>query len=91
LSRDDVLAFLADHTKSGILTTDPFVTLDRDGVGELIRLATERGRPTRATLKLGICGEHGGNPASIEFCEEVGLDYPNAPKKRPVYAPARQG
>ena len=75
LSRDDASAFLADYTKAGILAADPFVTLDRDGVGELIRLATERGRQTRAALKLGICGEHGGNPASIDFCEEVGLDY----------------
>jgi pyruvate,orthophosphate dikinase len=75
LSRDDASAFLADYTKAGILAADPFVTLDREGVGELIRLAAERGRQTRAALKLGICGEHGGNPASIDFCEEVGLDY----------------
>jgi pyruvate,orthophosphate dikinase len=75
LSRDDAASFLGAYTSRGILATDPFVTLDREGVGELIRLATERGRRTRATLKLGICGEHGGNPASIAFCEEVGLDY----------------
>ncbi|HLJ71794.1 MAG TPA: putative PEP-binding protein, partial [Roseiarcus sp.] len=54
---------------------DPFVTIDQDGVGELIALATERGRKTRPSLKLGICGEHGGDPASIAFCEHVGLDY----------------
>jgi pyruvate, orthophosphate dikinase len=75
LSRDDAASFLGAYTSSGILPNDPFVTLDRDGVGELIRLATTRGRDTRAGLKLGICGEHGGNPASIEFCEEIGLDY----------------
>jgi pyruvate, orthophosphate dikinase len=75
LSRDDAASFLGAYTSGGILASDPFVTLDRDGVGELIRIAAERGREARATLKLGICGEHGGNPASIEFCEEVGLDY----------------
>jgi pyruvate,orthophosphate dikinase len=75
LSRDDAASFLGSYTSGGILASDPFVTLDREGVGELIRLATDRGRETRPGLKLGICGEHGGNPASIEFCEEVGLDY----------------
>jgi pyruvate,orthophosphate dikinase len=75
LSRDDASSFLGAYTESGILASDPFVSLDRDGVGELIRLASERGRRARPTLKLGICGEHAGNPASIEFCEEVGLDY----------------
>ena len=54
---------------------DPFVSLDRDGVGELIRIASERGRKARGKLKLGICGEHGGDPASVAFCHEVGLDY----------------
>ncbi len=61
--------------RAGILTQDPFVTLDRDGVGELVRIAAERGRKRRPDLKLGICGEHGGDPASIRFCAEVGLDY----------------
>jgi pyruvate,orthophosphate dikinase len=75
LSRDDAASFLGTYTSSGILASDPFVTLDREGVGELIRMATERGRQTRPGLKLGICGEHGGNPPSIAFCEEVGLDY----------------
>jgi pyruvate,orthophosphate dikinase len=63
------------YTAKGILPSDPFVSLDRDGVGELIRIASERGRKTRAKLKLGICGEHGGDPASVAFCHEVGLDY----------------
>ncbi len=75
ISRDDAASFLGIYTSKGILPADPFVTLDRDGVGELIRIATERGRKTRGKLKLGICGEHGGDPASVAFCHEVGLDY----------------
>jgi pyruvate, orthophosphate dikinase len=75
LSRDDSGSFLGAYQKAGIFEHDPFVTIDRDGVGELIRIAFARGRKTRADLKLGICGEHGGDPASIRFCEEVGLDY----------------
>jgi pyruvate,orthophosphate dikinase len=59
----------------GILAQDPFITLDPDGVGELVQIAAERGRKARPGLKLGICGEHGGDPASIRFCEEIGLDY----------------
>ena len=75
LSRDDSGSFLSAYQKAGIFEHDPFVTIDRDGVGELIRIAFTRGRKTRADLKLGICGEHGGDPASVRFCEEVGLDY----------------
>ncbi|HEY5209333.1 MAG TPA: pyruvate, phosphate dikinase [Stellaceae bacterium] len=75
LSRDDSGSFLGAYQKAGILEQDPFVTIDRDGVGELIRIAFTRGRKTRPDLKLGICGEHGGDPASIRFCEDVGLDY----------------
>jgi len=75
LSRDDAATFLGAYTASGILKNDPFVTLDREGVGELIRVGSKRGRKTRPDLKIGICGEHGGDPASIAFCEEVGLDY----------------
>jgi pyruvate,orthophosphate dikinase len=75
ISRDDAASFLGAYTARGILATDPFITLDRDGVGELIRIATERGRKTRKALKLGICGEHGGDPASVAFCHEAGLDY----------------
>jgi pyruvate,orthophosphate dikinase len=75
LSRDDAATFLGAYTAAGILKSDPFVTLDREGVGELIRVGSKRGRKTRPDLKIGICGEHGGDPASIAFCEEVGLDY----------------
>jgi pyruvate,orthophosphate dikinase len=75
ISRDDAASFLGIYTARGILPTDPFVSIDRDGVGELIRIATERGRKVRSKLKLGICGEHGGDPASVAFCHEVKLDY----------------
>jgi pyruvate,orthophosphate dikinase len=75
ISRDDAGRFLVAYERAGILQQDPFVSLDVTGVGELVRIAAERGRQTRPTLKLGICGEHGGDPASIRFCAEVGLDY----------------
>jgi pyruvate,orthophosphate dikinase len=75
LSRDDAGAFLQTYVRKGILEEDPFVSLDQEGVGELVKIATERGRATRADLKLGICGEHGGDPASIRFCHDTGLDY----------------
>jgi pyruvate,orthophosphate dikinase len=75
LSRDDAGSFLGDYLKQGLIDHDPFVSIDREGVGELMKIATERGRGTRAKLKLGICGEHGGDPASVRFCQEVGLDY----------------
>ncbi len=75
LSRDDAARFLQVYERMGILAQDPFITLDPDGVGELVQIAAERGRKTRPDLKLGICGEHGGDPASIHFCESVGLDY----------------
>jgi pyruvate, orthophosphate dikinase len=75
LSRDDSGNFLPHYQKAGILEKDPFAELDQDGVGELIQIACERGRKTRPNLKLGICGEHGGNPNSIYFCHKVGLDY----------------
>ncbi len=75
LSRDDAGKFLEAYRKVGIFEQDPFQTLDREGVGELVRLAVARGRAARPDLKLGICGEHGGDPASIAFCEELGLDY----------------
>jgi pyruvate, orthophosphate dikinase len=75
ISRDDAASFLSIYTAKGILPADPFVSLDRDGVGELIRIAAERGRKVRRNLKLGICGEHGGDPASVAFCHEIGLDY----------------
>jgi pyruvate,orthophosphate dikinase len=75
ISRDDAGRFLVAYERAGILQQDPFVSLDVTGVGELVRIAAERGRRTRPALKLGICGEHGGDPASIRFCAEVGLDY----------------
>jgi pyruvate,orthophosphate dikinase len=75
ISRDDAASFLGPYTAKGILPHDPFVTIDQEGVGELVALAAERGRKTRHGLKLGICGEHGGDPASIHFCETVSLDY----------------
>jgi pyruvate, orthophosphate dikinase len=75
VSRDDAASFLGTYTAKGLLPADPFVTLDTEGVGELIRIAAERGRATRPDIKLGVCGEHGGDPASIAFCETVRLDY----------------
>jgi len=75
ISRDDAAGFLETYRKKGLIEHDPFVTLDVDGVGALVRLAAEKGRAAREGVKLGICGEHGGDPASIAFCEEVGLDY----------------
>jgi pyruvate,orthophosphate dikinase len=75
ISRDDAALFLGTYLEKGVLATDPFVSIDREGVGELVKIAAERGRSTRPRIKLGICGEHGGDPASVSFCEEVGLDY----------------
>jgi pyruvate,orthophosphate dikinase len=75
ISRDDAASFLATYVAKGLIAQDPFVSLDRDGVGELVTIASTRGRATRPALKLGICGEHGGDPASIAFCESAGLDY----------------
>ncbi len=75
LSRDDSGSFLDAYQQAKILEVDPFQSLDPDGVGELVRIAAERGRATRSNIKLGICGEHGGDPASIRFCDKVGLDY----------------
>jgi pyruvate,orthophosphate dikinase len=75
ISRDDAASFLGSYMARGILAVDPFVSIDREGVGELIRIGVERGRATRRKLKVGICGEHGGDPSSVAFCHEVGLDY----------------
>jgi pyruvate,orthophosphate dikinase len=75
LSRDDASNFIGVYEQRGIIDQDPFISLDIAGVGELVRIGVERGRATRPDLKLGICGEHGGDPASIHFCQEVGLDY----------------
>jgi pyruvate,orthophosphate dikinase len=75
ISRDDAASFLGSYMARGILVVDPFVSIDREGVGELIRIGVERGRATRRKLKVGICGEHGGDPSSVAFCHEIGLDY----------------
>jgi pyruvate, orthophosphate dikinase len=74
-SRDDVAKFLPDYLQKGLLQHDPFSVLDQEGVGELIKIGIERGRRTRPDLKVGICGEHGGEPASVEFCHKVGMTY----------------
>jgi len=75
VSRDDAATFLTEYLARGLIARDPFVTIDVEGVGELVRMAAERGRATREKLKLGICGEHGGDPDSIRFCHDAGLDY----------------
>jgi pyruvate,orthophosphate dikinase len=74
-SRDDIGGFLPDYIEKGILPGDPFQSLDQDGVGELVRTGIQRGRKTRKDLEVGICGEHGGDPDSVEFCHRVGMDY----------------
>ena len=85
VSRDDASRFLTAYVEKGIYARDPFVSLDIEGVGELIAIAAERGRKTRPDVKLGICGEHGGDPASIAFCEKIGLDYVSAsPYRVPI-------
>ncbi len=85
VSRDDAGRFLTDYVDKGIFARDPFVSLDVDGVGQLVALAVERGRQTCGDIKLGICGEHGGDPASIAFCEKTGLDYISAsPYRVPI-------
>ncbi|MGZ8283104.1 MAG: putative PEP-binding protein, partial [Allosphingosinicella sp.] len=85
VSRDDAGRFLGEYVDKGIFARDPFVSLDVEGVGELISIAVERGRGARPDLKLGICGEHGGDPASIAFCETAGLDYVSAsPYRVPI-------
>ncbi|MDQ2879159.1 MAG: pyruvate, phosphate dikinase [Pseudomonadota bacterium] len=85
VSRDDAAKFLTTYVEKGIYARDPFVSLDIEGVGQLIEIAAERGRSTRPDIKLGICGEHGGDPASIAFCEQVGLDYVSAsPYRVPI-------
>jgi pyruvate,orthophosphate dikinase len=75
LSRDDAGKFLPFYREKGILDSDPFVSIDRPGVGEVIRIGLEKGRKTNPKLEVGICGEHGGDPSSVEFCHLTGLDY----------------
>ena len=85
LSRDDAASFLDSYLRQGVLEKDPFVSLDPEGVGELIEIAAERGRKARSDIKLGICGEHGGDPASVEFCHGAGLDYVScSPYRTPI-------
>lgn len=85
ISRDDSGRFLTAYLEKGIFEKDPFVSLDQEGVGDLIRIAAERGRAVRPGVKLGICGEHGGDPASIQFCEAIGLDYVScSPFRTPI-------
>ena len=74
-SRDDAAPFLEVYQSKGVLPVDPFMTIDVDGVGELVKIGCERGRKVRPDIKLGICGEHGGDPASVRFCHEIGLTY----------------
>ncbi len=75
ISRDDAASFLSTYIAKGILDIDPFISVDRDGVGELVKIGVARGRKTRPNIKVGICGEHGGDPASVAFCHEIGLNY----------------
>ena len=85
VSRDDAARFLTTYVDKGIYPQDPFISIDEEGVGELIALAAERGRKTRPDIKMGICGEHGGDPRSIAFCEKTGLDYVSAsPYRVPI-------
>jgi len=74
-SRDDIGGFLPDYLNEKILPVDPFQSSDATGVGQLVKMGVEKGRSTRPKLKCGICGEHGGDPASVKFCAKVGLDY----------------
>ena len=84
-SRDDAGKFLGDYVRMGIYDKDPFASIDEEGVGELVRLAVERGRGARPGIKLGVCGEHGGDPSSIRFFHNVGLDYVScSPYRVPV-------
>jgi len=75
ISRDDINQFLPEYMKQGIFKQDPFASLDQEGVGQLVQMGTEKGRKTRKDLKVGICGEHGGEPESVKFCHRVGLSY----------------
>jgi pyruvate,orthophosphate dikinase len=85
LSRDDMGPVLASYVQKDIYAVDPFVSIDQDGVGRLMRIAIEDGRRTKPDLKLGICGEHGGDPSSVEFCDQIGLDYVScSPYRLPI-------
>jgi pyruvate,orthophosphate dikinase len=85
LSRDDVPKVLASYIQQDVFAVDPFVSIDRGGVGALMKMAVGAGRTTRAKLKVGICGEHGGDPSSVEFCNDIGLDYVScSPYRLPI-------
>tara|TARA_B100000686_G_scaffold76860_2_gene82865 strand:+ start:1109 stop:3802 length:2694 start_codon:yes stop_codon:yes gene_type:complete len=85
LSRDDAGKFLPEYLEKGLIAHDPFVAIDRDGVGEMVRIGVERGRKTRKNLEVGICGEHGGEPSSVEFCHTIKMDYVScAPYRAPI-------
>ena len=85
LSRDDAGSFLPSYVEQGVLEDDPFVSIDEDGIGQLVRMGTERGRTTRPRLKVGVCGEHAGDPQSIRFFAAVGIDYVScSPYRVPV-------
>jgi pyruvate,orthophosphate dikinase len=85
MSRDDADAFLTTYMNNSVVDLDPFVTLDIEGVGELVRIATERGRAENGELLIGICGEHGGDAQTVRFCHSIGLDYVScAPNRLPV-------
>ncbi len=86
LSRDDAGSFLPAYVDHGILPKDPFVTIDQEGVGQLVKLAVERGKQTRKHIKLGVCGEHGGDPASIAFFHHAGLAYVSCSPFRVIIA-----
>jgi pyruvate,orthophosphate dikinase len=75
ISRDDAASFLGTYIAKGIVEIDPFISIDRSGVGELVKIGVARGRKSRPNLKVGICGEHGGDPVSVAFCHEIGLNY----------------
>jgi pyruvate,orthophosphate dikinase len=85
LSRDDAGPLIRTYQLLGIFEQDPFVVLDQEGVGQLVRMGTERGRTSRPNLKIGICGEHGGEPSSVRFCHQLGLDYVScSPYRLPI-------
>jgi len=74
-SRDDIGGFLPDYISKGILPEDPFQSIDQEGIGELMKMGIQRGRKTNKRLEVGICGEHGGEPRSVEFCHRIGMNY----------------
>jgi pyruvate,orthophosphate dikinase len=85
-SRDDTGNFLPDYFEKNILEKDPFVSIDQEGIGELIKIGVKKGRKAKSDLKIGICGEHGGEPSSVEFCHRIGLDYVSCSPYRVVVA-----